>query len=420
MAASVLPSSGKSDIHRNHSSRGKPLRSHSPCHALPLHLQDPNYPRLRRRRQSALSTHSFDVNASVPSTPTSPFNAHQHKSKPRSHTYFVFPPTMYSPISSQSSSPVGWANSPNGNPPPLGYSNHPLSQTNSHSQETRSYSMDLLRIPSATLPLKPPSVIQSRRKSCDISELESASNHLQQSPLATVKSLDMLEDRQEQIDHSGSLMKRQSYGNMSPVIPPFTPSGHTPSMRLSFDTLDRRGTSSHRRRGSRRPYHVIHPISTNHSYQNVILQDPVHPIHQSHYPRHVVDYNDTDSTLPVGYRYSQPIGHMTTGHMTTTTGHMTRDTSSSSLFSRPPEVNNWYDGSNTSLCTSSCTGQQYFNKRASGSTGYLTPVSSTHNCNSSNRPMSMHSHYKFRRELIIWQLSTCISTVQQKNFSGIQ
>lgn len=372
MAASVLPSSGsRSDISRSHSTRGgRPVRSHSPCHALPLHLQDPNYPRLRRRYPSALSTHSHDINASVPTTPTSPFIAHQQqKSKPRSHTYFVFPPPKYSPISSQSSSPMGWVNSPN----PTGHwSNPPSHHPDSHSQGTRSHSMDLLR--PSTLPLRPPSIIESRRKSCDILELEShpPKHHRHESPLSAVRSLDVLE-----VDHPTG--KRGTYGDISPALPT-TPSGHTPCMRLSFDTLDRRGNT--RRRSSRRPYHVVHPISTN-MYQNVIIQDPAL---SPYYPRHT----DIDSAHNGYHRYSQPVGHMTTGHMT-------KGASSSSLLTRPPEVNNWYDGSETSLCTSSCTGQQYSNNNNIGKrgSGYLTPVISGHN----SRPVSMHSHYQFRREL---------------------
>lgn len=100
-----------------HQPRGPKHRSPSPGH-LPFHLQDPNHPRLRRRRRpSTLSTHSYDVHSPVTKASPRDLNAFSpgvHASKSKSpNTHFLFPASPFSLTSSPSLSPSPWYRTPN-------------------------------------------------------------------------------------------------------------------------------------------------------------------------------------------------------------------------------------------------------------------------------------------------------------------
>ena len=227
-----------------HHKKQSPTTSPSPGH-LPLHLQDPHYSRFRRRRPSTLSTHSHDMNSPI----NSPISAHTFS---RSHFngYFVFP-------SPTSPSKGAWLTSPNGEQP-FNQWHYSIPTCISPSQQScSSYSMDYLSKPSCTptIKVRPPS-FQNRRKSVDCADLQThrtASNEL-----TNFQSLNLLDA--PTTNKCGSIRVKKFYdgGETSPVVP-ITPTGHTPSMRLSFDTLEKESKCNSARSGRRRPYQVVYP-----------------------------------------------------------------------------------------------------------------------------------------------------------------
>ena len=248
------------DLKRSHTlnPRRKHPTSHSPAH-LPLHLQDPHVPpssRMRRRRPSTLSTHSYDINSPVPPSPgtgISPFGTNHGHFHPN---YFVFPPA-HSPLSS---SPGSWGTSPRSG------RDYPTQAwgTSSHNRQDHwhepvgphpsncccSHSTDLLT-QSSFDNIVPK---HNRRQSLDLLDLDTSRiKESGQTSLSAGRSMDFLD-----VPNRGRLPTRtpRHPPDTSPTMP-LTPSGLTSSMRLSFDGLDshRVGVSRGHVHPGRRPYH---------------------------------------------------------------------------------------------------------------------------------------------------------------------
>lgn len=349
------PLNHPSDLRRSHTlhSRRKHPTSHSPAH-LPLHLQDPHVPsssRMRRRRPSTLSTHSYDINSPVLGTGLSPFDTNHAHFHP---TYFVFPPA-HSPLSSLSSSPGSWGTSPRGGrdypTQAWGTSSH-----NSHWHEPVgphpsncccSHSTDLLGQSSFVPDNIAPRHI--RRQSLDLLDLDTPrSKESGQTSLSAGRSMDFLD-----VPNRGRPPARtpRHPPDTSPTLP-ITPSGLTPSMRLSFDGLDshRVGVSRGHAHPGRRPYH--------HTLQSVPLRGTSYYDREGYNRRPAKPVRTSVCFSDTGY------GGPPHGHHPLHPSSLRRGTG------------NWYDGGSV---TSLSQGPAHHSRRV----GYPVPV----------RP-----HYQLRRE----------------------
>ena len=383
----------------------------SPGH-LPHHLQDPNHPRLRRRRPSTLSTHSYDVNSPAPYR--TPSRGQPSMCSPalntnlNQFTHFVFPP-VHSPVVSQnsSSSPTPWFHSP------IGEFDYWASQyagskppQSPGQQSTCSYSVDHLGIAHSPLPaikVKPPST-KRNHSSMELLELENPPRNVStpfKKGLSSVKSVDYLNIpcRTRRVSNPPTSTPTRKYhskihADSSPRLLA-SPSGHSPSMR-SFEMLDRQASSSRHTRSQslRRPYHMVHPSTNNNfplhlplsetrtprkSYD--ILEMSVTPLHQRSDralgPRKSLDFNDIDCSFPsndhhhtrYGFNGFSPFKSLGRG--------------------------NWYDGDSrgslSGVSTCAVVHPHQCTPTHAGGLDYLSPICT--------RP-----HYQIRRELNIGQV----------------
>ena len=431
MAVASLPQTAavRSDVKRSHSSinpggRRKHPTAHSPGH-LPLHLQDPHYPpaHLRRRRHpSTLSTHSYDMNSPVSSCATfSPFSATQTpSSRPYSNNYFVFPP-LHSPTTTSLSSSAFWVASPGGGdsiPLPFDHWQGPTPQPHPfphhHVTQDQYYSQLRKPLPMVAKIKRSPLQLKQQRQSLNILELDTPPKNHSRMCLSAVRSLDLLDgprNGSSQLRSNCSDTSFKEFHNRENSLPlPITPSGHTPSMRLSFDMLDKQSKSASSR-SIRRPYHhTVHPIAPivpktfsdkKKSSDRKSFEISVHPptptlLHSqsslnTHTHRRFQNFNDTDG-IEGSTRPPQ---------------HYQLASTFSSAASRPYQQllldqENWYDGgSQTSLSgVSVCTVVRPHHNHLRDNNNSSSSSSSSGKRRSVDyvnlRPV--HSHFQLRRE----------------------
>ncbi len=357
-------------------------------HNLPLHLQDPHYSWYRRRRPSSLSTHSYDPVSPIPRISShgpsgySPMSAHGRSNRPRSNAHFVFPP-VYSPTSPLSYGGDGvWSKSPDQSFNQCHYS-VPISPGQ---QSCSSYSMDYLSKPSPIIRVKP----QYKQHSVDYVELQSFPTESNRT-LTNVQSLDILDKPSTKHNSNKyssirlnyprtSFKKYHTVKEMSPTLP-ITPTGHTPSMRLSFDMLEKQ-TSYNTYSGSRRcRNHIVYPpIGTpvgGHSDRNKTTRPS-----SNRRSCEILEQN------PVSSNTKHSIGACKSFDFIDGNSYMYHGGSASL------RGNNWYDGSHSSLSgVSTCAVVHHHcnNRWGCKACECITPVNI--------KPL--HSHCQLRRELLI-------------------